>query len=260
MKPFDKYEYYLASVQSPDTDAEFIEKTYREINKKKPEVFREDFCAAFALCCSWVKRNQKHKAIGIDLDPEPLAYGREHYLSKLSKDEQSRVNLIEGDVLDKKLPRADVIAALNFSYFIFKKRTQLLDYFKACHHSLKTDGILIMDCFGGPDCMEPNEHETEHDDFSYFWDQDTYNPINHHAQFYIHFKRKGEKKRKKVFSYDWRLWSLAELQDLAEEAGFKKSYIYWEGTDKDGEGNGIFKKSKEGEICGSWVAYMVAKK
>ena len=105
--------------------------------------------------------------------------------------------------------------------------------------------------------MEPNEHETEHDDFSYFWDQDTYNPVTHEAMFYIHFKRRGEKKREKVFTYDWRLWGIAELKDILEEVGFSKSLVYWEGTDEDGDGNGEFTVTEEGEDCESWVAYIV---
>jgi hypothetical protein len=32
-----------------------------------------------------------------------------------------------------------------------------------------------------------------HKDFSYLWDQDSFNPITHEAMFYIHFKRKREK-------------------------------------------------------------------
>ena len=45
-----------------------------------------------------------------------------------------------------------------------------------------------MDCVGGSECYEANEEETDHEDdgFSYFWDQDSYNPITNEAQFYIH--------------------------------------------------------------------------
>jgi len=260
LQPFDKYYYYQNAVQSPENDAEFLESTYQEIRGQRPKVMREDFCAGFALCCEWVKLHSSYQAYGLDIDPEPIAYGIEHYLSQLSPSDQDRVQIMERDVLGEQLPVADIIAALNFSYFCFKERQQLLQYFKACHRSLDTNGILILDCFGGPSCMEPNMHETEYEDFSYFWDQDSYNPINHHAMFYIHFKRKGEKKRQKVFTYDWRLWSLAELKDIADEAGFSKVHYYWEGTDKHGEGDGVFSKTTEGEICDAWVAYIVAEK
>jgi hypothetical protein len=45
-----------------------------------------------------------------------------------------------------------------------------------------------------------------------------------------------------------------------EEIGFKKVHYYWEGTDEDGEGDGNFNKIDTGEICDSWVAYIVGEK
>ena len=254
---FDKYAYYQKAVQSPDSDAEFLQKIYTEINEKPGQHMREDFCAAFALCCEWVKLDAANRATGIDLDPEPVAYGRENYLSALTAEQQSRVELLEADVISTELPKADIISALNFSYFGLKERPMLLDYFKSCLATLNDDGILVLDSFGGSDCMEPNEHETEHDDFSYFWDQDSYHPLTNEAMFYIHFKRKGEAKREKVFTYDWRLWSIAEITDLLAEAGFSSSHIYWEGTDEDGDGNGEFERTTEGELCEAYVAYIV---
>jgi len=108
--------------------------------------------------------------------------------------------------------------------------------------------------------MEPNEEETEHKGFSYFWDQDSFDPVTNFAEFYIHFKRKGEKKRKKVFSYQWRMWTIPEIRECMEEVGFQKTHVYWEGSDEDGDGNGEFKRVEQGEDCDSWVAYVVAEK
>lgn len=257
---FDKYEFYQRAVQSPEQDAEFLAQAYWDIRHKEPKVMREDFCAAFALCCAWVQRNPTAKAVGIDLDQEPLNYGREHYLAGLPQEAQERVCVIKGDVLDDGHPQADLICALNFSYMGFKQREDLKAYFASCYRSLPDDGVMIVDCFGGSDTQSPNEHETEYDKFSYFWDQDTFNPLTNEAKFYIHFKRKGERKRTKVFSYDWRLWSLAELKDLFAEAGFSKTVVYWEGTDDEGDGNGVFTPTQVGEDCESWVAYVVAAK
>lgn len=259
-KTFDKYWYYQNSVQSPEVDAAFFDRLYLDLKGKKAKSFREDFCAAFALCCEWVKIDTDKKAFGIDLDPEPLEYGRTHYLSEIAPSEQKRVEVLQQNVLSPEMPRADIIAALNFSYFGFKTRPLLKEYFANCLHTLNNDGLLILDCFGGPSCMEPNENETEYDEFSYFWDQDTFDPISNEGMFYIHYKPKGKKKVEKVFTYDWRLWGLAELKDLMEEVGFKKVHFYWEGTDEDGEGDGNYEKVTVGENCDSWVAYIVGEK
>ena len=73
-------------------------------------------------------------------------------------------------------------------------------------------------------------------------------------------KRKGEKKRERVFSYDWRMWTIPELKEIMEDAGFKKVHVYWEGSDEDGDGDGEFTRVTQGEECESWVAYVVGEK
>ena len=257
---FDKYEYYIKSVQNPEEEVIFYQDTYRELRKKEPITLREDFCGTFSISCEWVKVSDKRHAYGVDLDPEPISYGREHYLSKLTPEQAERVQILEKNVLDKDLPKSDVVAAVNFSYFIFKKRKVMLEYFKNCYEHLNKDGLLILDCFGGSETTEPNEEETEHEGFSYFWDQDSFDPINNHGLFHIHFQVEGEPKHEKAFTYDWRMWSIPELREIMEEAGFSKTYCYWEGTDEDGEGDGDFVQTEVGEDCESWIAYLVGEK
>lgn len=261
---FNKYEYYLRSVQSPESDVSFIQEVYKARNRKLPKLLREDFCGTFALCKEWVANNSKNHAIGVDLDPEPLEYGKNVILPQLALSAQKRIKIVQGDVMTVRLEPADVICALNFSYFCFKERASLVKYFKRSRLGLADNGIMVVDCFGGARCHQTSEEETEYEDegFSYFWDQDTFNPITHDAQFYIHFKRKHEAKREKVFSYDWRLWTIPELRDIFADAGFSKTSVYWEGTDEqDGEsGNGIFTHSEVGDECEAWIAYIVAEK
>lgn len=262
-RDFDKYAYYMASVQSPEGDVEFLRDRYLEVTKREPHALREDFCGTFAVCCEWAKLSPKNMAVGVDIDDEPIAYGREHYLSLLKKSDQDRVKLVKADVLTAKLPSADISCSLNFSYFCFKDRAVLKKYLHNALQSLNPGGIHVLDCFGGGKCHEANEEETmyEDDGFSYFWDQDTFNPINNFAQFYIHYQRKGEKKRERVFSYDWRMWSLPELKDLLLEVGFSDVGVYWEGTDAEGDGDGTFTRTDDPkEECESWVAYIVAQK
>ncbi len=261
-EPFDKYLYYFLSVQSPESDVSFMSDTYRELRGKKAKILREDFCAAFANCCAWVKQGSSFSAYGIDIDDEPINYGMTHYLPKNTKSEQKRIHILKKNVLNSNLPHADIVCALNFSYFCFKERNTLKKYFQNVYKTLNKDGLLILDCFGGTDCQEQNVEETVHDDhgFSYFWDQGYFNPINNHCKFAIHFKRKKEPIRRNVFTYDWRMWTIPELKDILTEVGFKNPVVYWEGTTRDGEGNGKFKPTEKGEECESWIAYIVADK
>ena len=259
-KPFDRYYYYHRAVQSTEVDCEFVSNTYKELKGKRPHDMREDFCGAFALCCEWVRRNKDNRAYGIDLDNEPLTYGRENYLPRLRPEQQKRVKTYQDSVLTAKIPPVDAIIALNFSFYIFKSRMMLKRYFKRAHTGLRRDGLLIVDCFGGSDCQSANEESTIFPGFAYYWDQDSFDPVTNEGLFHIHFKRTGEKRRERVFSYDWRLWTVPEIREAMLEAGFKRTHVYWEGTTRSGDGDGKFKRVETGEECEGWVAYVVGER
>lgn len=256
---FDKYELYRKAVQSAETDVVFLRDTFKELKGKAPRVFREDFCGTFALSCEWIKLNPRHESIGVDLDPEPMAYGRSHYLSKLTGEQQKRMKLLEGNVLDPNLPKSDLIAGMNFSYCCFKTRDLLKKYFANAYRSLNKDGIFLVDTFGGSQCYDAIEDTIKHESFTYYWDQTNFDPVTNEALFHIHFKV-GSKKIEQVFTYDWRLWSIPEIRDIMLEVGFSKVHVYWEGTAKDGSGDGNFTRVDHGESCESWIAYVVAEK
>lgn len=256
---FDKYDYYIRAVQSPDNDVSFFRKVYRDIRKKDALTLREDFCGTFIVCQEWVRKSTSHRAIGVDLDGEPIEYGRLLAVKNLTASQASRIDIIQGNVLNPRLPKADLTVALNFSYFLFKERKMMVKYFRNVRRTLKKDGVFLLDCFGGMNCYQPNVEQTKYKDYTYYWDQDTWDPITSEAQFYIHFKPKGKRKVEKVFQYDWRLWTIPEIREILVEAGFKKSYVYWEGTTKNGEGDGHFKRVERGEDdCASWIAYIAA--
>lgn len=256
----DKYEMYRQAVQSPETDVDFFKQCYRELRGGSAEVFREDFCGTFLLSYYWVKNRPQNKAWAVDIDPEPLEYGRKNYWSKLVPTAQKRLKIFEGDVLTGRLPEADIVAALNFSYFAFKKRAQLRVYFSNVFNSIRKKGLFIMDCFGGTQCTDAIEDKAKIKDFTYYWDQENFDPVTNEALFHIHFQPKGGKKIENVFTYDWRMWTIPELRDLLEEVGFKKTHVYWEGTTRKGEGDGKFSRTEQGEACASWISYIVAEK
>lgn len=259
-KPFDKYATYRRAVQSPETDVEFLRDTYRELRGRLPVVLREDFCGTFSICCEWVKLGTKYRAHGVDLDYDPIQYGMAHYVPQLSKNQRERVEIHQENVLSENLPHADVIAAMNFSYFIFKDRATLKKYFQNCFDTLKEGGVLVADCFGGSLCQEANEEKNKMRGFTYYWDQESFDPVSNHAVFHIHFKYDGQKKIENVFTYDWRMWTIPELRELMEEVGFRKTHVYWEGSTRSGEGNGVFRPTEKGEECAAWIAYVVGEK
>ena len=102
------------------------------------------------------------------------------------------------------------------------------------------------------------KERTEYDKFTYVWDQYTFDPITHSVRNYIHFKFRDGSELRRCFRYDWRLWTLPEIQELLIEAGFAGADVYWEGTDsKTNEGNGIFRRAKHAPDDPAWIAYIV---
>ena len=104
------------------------------------------------------------------------------------------------------------------------------------------------------------KEKTKYDDFTYVWDQASYHPVTGEMVCHIHFKFPDGSKIKKAFTYEWRLWTLPELCELLEEAGFRNPTVYWEGTDEDGDGDGVFTPETKGEADAGWIAYIVAEK
>ncbi len=256
----DRYELYEIAVHDPEAEIDFIRTTYRKIRGRQAQTFREDFAGSASAACEWVRRGPRCRAIGVDLEPAVLEWGRQHRLSRLKPGQRSRVRLIEGNVLTVKAPTVDAIAAMNFSYWVFKDRATLGRYFRAAHRSLRRDGIFFLDAFGGYEASREMEETTKLRRFTYVWDQAEYRPVTGEILCHIHFRFPDGSRLRKAFTYDWRLWTLPEIRELLLEAGFRRVTVYWEGDDGKGEGNGEFTPDAKGESDAGWVSYIVAEK
>lgn len=259
MTAIDKYALYASSVQQPDADVRFFRELYRELKGRAPKLLREDFCGTFGVCCEWVKLGADYHAYGRDLGVEPVRYGTENFLARLAPEQRKRVAIERKDVLAPGGPKSDLIMAMNFSYFVFKKREELKAYFKNCFKNLRRDGVLALDCFGGGGVHRPNSERTVHPRFVYYWEQYDYDPVRNTAHCALHFKPKGLRKFKNVFTYDWRIWTIAEIRELMAESGFRRSHVYWEGDDGR-QGNGKFARDENGGREEIWIAMILAEK
>ena len=156
----------------------------------------------------------------------------------------------------------DVLLAMNFSYWLLQDRASLKKYFKSVHAALNDDGVFFLDAYGGYDSHKEIVEKREIDDgaegFTYIWEQAAFNPIDGTMDCHIPFRFPDKSRMDRAFSYHWRLWTLPETCDLLKECGFSKVVVYWEGTDKDGEPNGIYKPSRKGDLAPAWVAYIIA--
>ena len=136
----DKYDCYQQSVQEPEHEIDIFDQAFREAYNRKALKLREDFCGTFAVCCYWVESDSKRSAWGIDLCEETLQWGKNNNLNKLKEKDSRRVTVMEQDVRERSTPQVDVLAAQNFSFWIFKTREEVLEYFKIAYANLASEG------------------------------------------------------------------------------------------------------------------------
>lgn len=260
----DKHELYQLSVQDPEIEIAFLNRVYKKTYGRIPLSLREDFCGTALFCAQWVKGHAERTAIGIDLHQPTLDWGIQHNLAPLGEPGR-RVTLLRQNVLDPVPRPSDITVGLNFSYWVFKTRSEMLAYFKGVRASLGREGLFVLDAYGGPYSMEAmDESELERTKvkggFTYVWDQHVVNPIDHSVVNHIHFEFRDGSKMERAFTYHWRFWTLPELRELLAEAGFSRSHVYWEDEDEDGEGTGVYRVRQRAENSGAWVAYVIAEK
>lgn len=255
----DRHRLYEDSVQSPEEHIRWFDQFFQEKNARLPLSLKEDFCGTSLLAAHWVMTRPDNTAVGVDLDLETLDWGRENNISPLNDEQKSRVALHHRDVMEITDPKVDIVAALNFSYFEFKTRETLRAYFESARRSLAPGGVFILDMFGGWEAQMEETDRTRYKGFTYVWEQKFFDPISSLTEFHIHFKFHGGGGIPSAFVYQWRLWTLPEVRELLEEAGFSKVDIYWEGIDDDtDEGSGEYERVTKAENMPGWIAFIVA--
>ena len=260
----DRHTLYELSVQCPEAEVDFIEDAFLKLKNRKALSLREDFCGTAAVCCEWIKRSSRNSAIGVDLDTEVLEWGKRHHLSQLDSSQKRRLALHNHDVLTVDTARVDAIAAMNFSYWLFKERSLLKRYFKSASNALVDDGALFLDAYGGYESFQEIEEQREIDEngdaFTYIWEQERFNPVDNGLICSIHFEFDDGSRIERAFHYDWRLWTLPEIRDLLLECGFSRVTTYWQGFDEDDEGDGDFNPVTRADADAGWICYLIAEK
>jgi len=257
----DKFELYQLAVQSPEHDLSFVARHYRRERGREPLHLREDFCGTALLSATWVKGRRDRTAEGYDLDPVTLAWGRKHNLEPLGE-AASRVALHQRDVRSRGDRPADIRLAQNFSYYIFKTRVEMVEYFRRAYQGLAKDGLFALDIYGGTEATEEMEEERKVEGgFTYVWDQHRYLPGTNDYTCHIHFRFRDGTEMKRAFTYEWRFWSMPEVKEMLAEAGFRDVRSYFEQSNESDQGSGVYKLDETGascQNCAGWVAYILA--
>lgn len=245
----EKHALYETAVQQPIVVIGFIEEIFAQMIGREPLVLREDFCGTAYLSSTWVRSRPDRKAVGVDIDAKVLRYAQRHHRKPLG-DAAGRLTLVESDVLACRA-RADVLASLNFSHCIYKTRDAMVKYLTHARRRLADDGVMILDIYGGPDAQEPCLDKRRFGDFVYEWEQQSFDPITADVVNHIHFRFPDGSARERAFTYRWRLWTLPELREMLEQAGFTQLHICFESED------GYIEEPTAG-AADAWVAYLIA--
>ncbi len=235
----DPHALYEAAVQGVEFDLDFFERVWRRLRGGRFARLREDFCGTAQLSCAWALRRPANRAWAVDHDPAVLAWARDQHLARLGR-AAGRVTLLERDVRRVTRPRVEVVAALNFSFWVLQRRRELLRYFRAVRRSLGPRGLFFAFAFGGTGAMEalverqrippsPGPDGGRIPGFLYVWEQESFNPADHRLVCHIHFKLGDGTWLRRAFSYDWRMWTLPEIREAMLEAGFRSTEVYVEG-------------------------------
>lgn len=263
----DRHALYEDSVQCPEEDVEFFGKTFKKLRGRRANLLREDFCGTAKMAVEWCLSHSERTAIGIDLDQPTIDWGREHHVLPNARKLADRLKVYTANVLDPRDEKADVTAACNFSFCVFKEREEIKRYLTLAKDGLVDDGLLFLEIYGGSEAAAVTDEERECDGYDYVWDQAEYNPLTAETLCHIHFRFPDGSSLEKAFSYDWRLWTIPELVDLLKEVGFADAKIFWEQLeDDDGDddnemlyGNGEYEDmtGKEVEQQESFLVYVV---
>ncbi len=149
-----KLELYQHAVQHPAAEVGFLLRAYHHYRRDFPTTLKEDFAGGAAVAATFVALDENHRALAVDAHGPTLRWAQTRARRELG-DRAIDLHLLCADVLAVATPKVDVIAALNFSTFIYHGRASLRRYFQHARRSLATGGVVVIDAYGGPGAMAP---------------------------------------------------------------------------------------------------------
>lgn len=253
---YNKHDLYELCVQSPKDLVPLL----RAIHGHAPKVLGEDFAGTAAVSHLWVQR-EGCSAIAVDFDEETLRRRGEH----------QRIVKHLRDVREVSEP-CDLLFVGNFSIGYLHTRAELIAYLKHARERLNaSNGVFVCDTYGGESAYTIGGVHRAHPMpggklCRYTWEQHAADPTTGMVTNLIHFRveRAGviEFELEDAFVYEWRLWSIPELRDAMEDAGFSQTLVYTKLADAvDDEGNAYVMpvEDAEEELEGSFIVLVAGR-
>ncbi|XVF05192.1 hypothetical protein REPUB_Repub05bG0150600 [Reevesia pubescens] len=236
-----KFLLYQQSVQSPKGDISYLQKFFlMYVGGRLPLHLQEDFCGTALFRISLFHGNvlKSHEAKLVSFMPQELIRN----IQLEESDNNSKIaaidpNMHEGSTslsneesikAESKIPAQDIVCAFNYSCCCLHKHTELVLYFKHVLEALsRKGGIFVMNLYGGMSSEQSLRLQKRFPNFRYTWEQAEFDIIERKTRISLQFHlQKKQKRLRHAFSYSWRLWSLPEINDCLEEAGFR-SVLFW---------------------------------
>lgn len=228
-----RHDLYEACVQSPGDTVPLL----RAIHGGDPRVLGEDFAGTAALSRAWVLAVPEGRAVAVDHDPGVLDEAAAR--ARAAGVPEDRIVLRSGDVRgepgpDEPVP--DVVYAGNFSIGELHARADLLAYLRHARGRLAPGGVFACDLYGGESAFmigsaERPEPGPDGGSIVYTWEQREADPLTGRVVNALHFEALDAEGSSlgtmaDAFLYHWRLWSVPELRDAMEEAGFRSTEVH----------------------------------
>ncbi|KAL0053618.1 hypothetical protein WJX82_008407 [Trebouxia sp. C0006] len=256
----DRHELYQKAVQSPAGDISYMVKFFRQyVGLQVPLHLREDFSGTSLICATWCKSDVRRTALGVDIDREALQWGWRHNGQAMLGQAESQMCLLEANVLedlstypnvgraiadgnsqeptdqaqlDQHVSRpADIICALNFSVFLLDSRQDVVKYFQLARAAMNSEdgSIFLLDMLGGHagESSMKLRRQNEITGLSYLWEQAKYDPVKRQLTCHISLKNpQTSQVMKHAFTYHWKLWTIPEVLEMLQEAGFAEVHVW----------------------------------
>ncbi|CAI7844647.1 unnamed protein product, partial [Closterium sp. NIES-54] len=167
---------------------------------------------AYMSSAEWLRGDPRRTALGLDFDEQALSWGIRENFSSLPGSARGRACMLLGDVRDP----------------------------------------LTSARFACPDVLDEPDGENEQSRREYTWEQERFDAVTRTTRISLHFRvphdwapasssayaadstaRRGGRKRQQpkrvlrsAFSYSWRLWTIPEVRELMQEAGFDSVHVW----------------------------------
>ncbi|GJM92494.1 hypothetical protein PR202_ga08970 [Eleusine coracana subsp. coracana] len=224
-----KFHLYQLSVQSPKGDISYLQKFFlMYVGGRVPLHLQEDFCGTALLSAEWIRTDARRTALGLDLDLESLEWCLENNLRKPKEARlvrQKFSDLVHGLHVNKDNVSSESDSSEQ-SGFANPKCLAANSTMHAFNALSKRGGIFVMDVYGGTSSERKLRLQRKFPSFTYFWEQEEFDIISRQTRISLHFQAGKKQMLRHAFTYHWRLWSIPEIKDCLEEAGFKSIHVW----------------------------------